>query len=198
MGENHPDCATSFNNIGFALDRKGEYDKAIEYYEKCLNIELKTLGEKHPSIATTYSNIGFAFENKGDYTNAIKFYHQSKEVKIIVFGKKHTSVSLSFFNIGRCFKKLSKYKEAIEAFKNGYKYYRKGGFPFNIAECYERLGEGLKAFDYFLESAEIRKNDPDAGMNHNSTIETIQNAIRLAKELAKESELPEWMKNIEL
>jgi tetratricopeptide (TPR) repeat protein len=181
LGENHPDCAESFNNIGVAWDSKSEFDKALDYYEKCLKIELITLGEQHPSIATSYSNIGFALENKGDYLNAIQFYNKSKKVKIIVFGEEHTSVSLIYFYIGRCFKNLSKYKDAIEAFKNGYKYYQKGGFPFNIAECYERLGEGLKAFDYFLESAEIRKNDPDAGLNHNSTIETIQNAIRLAK-----------------
>ena len=179
-------------------DRKGEFDKALDYYEKCLKIELKTLGEEHPSIAISYSNIGFAFENKGDYTNAIKFYHQSKEVKIIVFGKEHTSVSLIYFYIGRCFKNLSEYNDAIESFKNGYKYYQKGGFPFNIAECYERLGEGLKAFDYFLESAELRKNDPEVGIEEEATIDTVKNVLRLAIDMGRMEELPDWIKQIEL
>jgi hypothetical protein len=33
-------------------------------------------------------------------------------------------------------------------------------------------------------------------MDKESTQEAISNAIRLAKELAKENELPEWIKNI--
>lgn len=198
LGENHPDCASSYNNIGVAFDGKGEYDKALENYEKCLSIELKTIGEKHPSIATSYSNIGFAFENKGDYINAIKFYHQSKEVKIIVSGKEHTSVSLIYFYIGRCYKNLGEYMDAIEAFKNGYKYYKKGGFPFNIAECYEKLGEVNNAFAFFLESAELRKIDPEIGIEAEATIDTVKNVLRLATELERMELVPDWIKNIEL
>jgi tetratricopeptide (TPR) repeat protein len=198
LGENHPECASSYNNIGVEWDSKGEYDKALENYEKCLTIEIKTIGEKHPSIATTYSNIAFAFENKGDYINAIKFYHQSKEVKIIVFGKEHTSVSLIYFYIGRCYKNLREYMDAIEAFKNGFKYYKKGGFPFNIAECYEKLGERFIAFDYFLESAELRKNDPEVGVEEEATLDTVKNVLRLAIDMERMGDVPDWIKQIEL
>jgi tetratricopeptide (TPR) repeat protein len=198
FGENHPDCATSFNNIGVVWDSKGEYDKALDYYKQCLKIELNTLGEEHPSIATSYSNIGFAFENKGDYINAIKFYEQSKEVKIMVCGLEHSSVSLICFYIGRCFKNLNEYKDAIEAFKNGYKYYKKGGFPFNIAECYEELGEANKAFAFFLESAELRKSDPEIGIEAEATMDTIKNVVRLAIELERMGDVPDWIKKIEL
>ena len=38
LGENHPDTAASYNNIGSSYDNKGDYDKALEYYNKCLNI----------------------------------------------------------------------------------------------------------------------------------------------------------------
>ncbi len=36
----------------------GKYSEALEYYERALNIELKTLGEDHPLTATTYHDIG--------------------------------------------------------------------------------------------------------------------------------------------
>jgi tetratricopeptide (TPR) repeat protein len=198
FGTEHPDVANSYNNIGRVWYNIGEYDKALEYYEKCLKIEFKILGAEHPSIATSYSNIGFAFENKGDYTNAIKFYNQSKEVKIIVFGKEHTSVSLTYFYIGRCFKNLCEYTDALEAFKNGYKYYKKGGFPFNIAECYEKLGEVTNALAYFLESAELRKIDPEIGIESEATIDTVKNVLRLATKLERMELVPDWIKNIEL
>ena len=163
-----------------------------------LKIELKILGGEHPSIATSYSNIGFALENKGDFIKAIKFYQQSKDVNLIVFGKENTEVSLIYFYIGRCFKNLSEFNDAIEAFKNGFKYYKKGGFPFNIAECYEKLGERFIAFDYFLESAELRKSDPEIGIEAEATIDTVKNVLRLAIELERMEFVPDWIKNIEL
>jgi CHAT domain-containing protein len=38
FGENHPNVATSYNNIGSAYVWKGEYEKAIEYYSKALTL----------------------------------------------------------------------------------------------------------------------------------------------------------------
>ena len=34
MGENHPDTAGSYNNLGVAYNNKGEHDRAIESYER--------------------------------------------------------------------------------------------------------------------------------------------------------------------
>lgn len=53
------------------------------------------------------------------------------------------------------------------------------------------------ALDYFIKSADIRKSDPEAGINDKSTIDAVQNVLRIAKELRKENELPEWMKNLQ-
>ena len=35
---NHPDLATSYNNIGLVYDRMGEYEKALASYERSLEI----------------------------------------------------------------------------------------------------------------------------------------------------------------
>ena len=34
LGENHPDVARSYNNIGLTYINKGDCNKALEYYEK--------------------------------------------------------------------------------------------------------------------------------------------------------------------
>ena len=39
MGENHPDIATIYNNIGLAYQNKGEYDKSVHYLELALKIK---------------------------------------------------------------------------------------------------------------------------------------------------------------
>ena len=35
--------------LGIAYDSKGEYDKAIDYYERALKITVASLGEDHPA-----------------------------------------------------------------------------------------------------------------------------------------------------
>ena len=40
--------AASYHGLGNVYYRKGDYTKAIEYYEKSLAISLKTLGAEHP------------------------------------------------------------------------------------------------------------------------------------------------------
>jgi tetratricopeptide (TPR) repeat protein len=197
---NHQDDDLSKNyfRIAWLYSKKEKYYDALENYYNCLSIESLSFDENKESIAITFNNIAVVYENINDFQNSIENYYKCLDIRADILGEDHQSVSILFFNIGRVLKSMNKYEDAIEMFNKGYKNFRKGGFPFNIAECYEKLEAKLKAFDYFLESAEIRKNDPDFGLNHNSTAETIQNAIRLAKELNKESDLPDWMKNTKL
>jgi tetratricopeptide (TPR) repeat protein len=57
LGKWHPLVAKSYNNIGSLWEKKGEYDKALEFYQKCLDIELKTLGAEHPYVAESINYI---------------------------------------------------------------------------------------------------------------------------------------------
>ncbi len=146
------DDAGIFSDFGDLSEHSGEYDKALEWYQKGLDIQLKTLGAEHPNVSN------------------------------------------SFWNIGNCQKELQIFIEAIQSFKSGFAIEKKGGYLFQIAECYEALSENLQALDYYIQSAEIRNDDPDAGIEAESTQQSIKACIRLAKELGKEDELPQWIK----
>jgi tetratricopeptide (TPR) repeat protein len=56
-GDEHPDVAIDWNNLGGAWDSLGEYKKAIEYVEKALKILKATLGPNHPSTKTVQNNL---------------------------------------------------------------------------------------------------------------------------------------------
>ncbi len=194
FGLDDPIVAVTYHNIGFVWDHKGEYDKSLEYYQKCLEIRLKTFGMKHPDVANTYNNIGFVWAMKGNYFKALEFYENSLQIKLKSLDSNHTSLAKVYFNIGSCQMKIKNLQSAIKAFYSGFMIQKKGGFPFHIAHCYENMGNKSEALKYFIESAEIRKVDPDCGLEDKTTIESIVNTKRLAKELGKEDELPEWMK----
>ena len=53
-------------NLGVALKQQGDYDRALEYYEKDLAVKLATLGPDHPRTAITYNAIGQAWGSKGN------------------------------------------------------------------------------------------------------------------------------------
>ena len=55
---NHPDIARTDDNIEEVYDRKGEYDKAFEFLQKCLVRKLIPLPTNHPDIARSDHNNG--------------------------------------------------------------------------------------------------------------------------------------------
>ncbi|MGC1122969.1 MAG: tetratricopeptide repeat protein, partial [Candidatus Methanofastidiosia archaeon] len=60
-GENHPDVARDYNNLGLAWYALGDSRKAIDYYEKALKIDVGIYGENHPDVARDYNNLGLAW-----------------------------------------------------------------------------------------------------------------------------------------
>tara|TARA_B100001123_G_scaffold178072_1_gene204140 strand:- start:125 stop:328 length:204 start_codon:yes stop_codon:yes gene_type:complete len=56
-GEDSSDVGMVLINLGVEYSSKGEHDEAIEYYEKALAIQIKTLGPDHPSTKRTQGNL---------------------------------------------------------------------------------------------------------------------------------------------
>ena len=48
-------------NFGTCYGEKNEFDKALEYYFKCLKIYLSKLGDNHEETALTIYNIGLIY-----------------------------------------------------------------------------------------------------------------------------------------
>ena len=195
LGVVHPLVSFSYGNIGLAWYYKNEYDKALGFYHQALDIQIKTLGVEHPSVAIAFNNIGLALIAKGEYDKAITYYEKILQVRIKILGSSHVDLVSSYFDIGNCLQNLGNYQNAIDFFYKAFKIQRNGGIAFHLARCYEAMGNNNEALKYFNESAEIRIGNPKYGLNHHYTIESIKNSNRLAKELGKEDELPEWMFN---
>jgi len=86
----------------------GEYDKAIEYYEKDLKITLATLGENHPSTATSYNNIGSVWKSKGKYDKAIEYLEKALKISINTLGEGHPNVAVVKGNLESAKESLKK------------------------------------------------------------------------------------------
>ncbi len=112
------------NNLGTIVDRLGEWDKAIEYYEKSLKIKEK-LGD-FQGMAQTYNNLGLVYKDKSEWDKAIGYYEKSLEIseKLGDF----QDMALTYINLGTVYKDKSEWDKAIE-------YYEKS------LEISEKLGD---------------------------------------------------------
>jgi tetratricopeptide (TPR) repeat protein len=57
LGEDHPDVATSLNNLALLYESQGRYDQAEPLYLQALNICERRLGLDHPHTVTVRKNL---------------------------------------------------------------------------------------------------------------------------------------------
>jgi tetratricopeptide (TPR) repeat protein len=101
------------NSLGGAWQEKGDYSKAIGYYEKAFQIVIKVFGENHPNVATEYNNLGLAWALKEDYDKAISYYEKSLQINLKTLGEDHPSVATNYDNLGGTWEAKGEYGKAI-------------------------------------------------------------------------------------
>ena len=70
--------ASKNGNLGNAYCNLGEYQKAIEYYEKGLQINIE-IGERSGK-ASKNGNLGSAYCNLGEYQKTIEYYEKGLQI----------------------------------------------------------------------------------------------------------------------
>ncbi len=196
FGNNHYNLAFPYSLIADIYFDKREFEYAFNWFQKTLDIEISNLGIYHKDLIQTYSGLSASIQHLGDHEKAIQYLEKILEIQTKIYTKNHPLIAESFHDIGEVYKFIQKFNIAIENFKKGYEILKRGSFPLKIAQCYEALNDKKNALDYYIQSAEIRKEDPEVGLETEATQESISNAKRLAKEFGKENDLPEWIKNI--
>jgi tetratricopeptide (TPR) repeat protein len=116
LGKDHPDTATTYNNIAVVYDDMGDYDKALEYYEKAKEIYESKLGKDHPFTSTTYNNIATLHFAKDDYDKAMEYFLKAFRIRLIKI-KNHPNTILCFQNLATCYQAANMEKDFAEWLK---------------------------------------------------------------------------------
>ena len=74
---------------GSFIFEKGQYDRAIELFERALRIEEATLGEMHAETAGTISSMGASYSKKGQHDRAIAATERALRICLQVLGPHH-------------------------------------------------------------------------------------------------------------
>jgi len=163
-----------------------DYNQSIYFYNKAL-LKIDNEVEK----ISIYEYLAGSYQFLLDYDSAINIY-----IKIIDIAEREKlteELITAYFRKGFCYYELKNNLSAIDAFNLGFKISGRLYFLERLAQCYENENKKNLAFQYYLEYANKVKAEENS--NEKDEIEvTIRNTIRLAKELDKFNELPEWIR----
>ena len=105
-------------DAGHIAIRLGEYDKALEYYNKALKIREKILRTDNIDIARSYECLGFFYAKKFEYDKALECSNKAREIYESGLGTDDLYIPLicdvTYDNIGAFYYRLGNYDKAFE------------------------------------------------------------------------------------
>ncbi|MGH7598350.1 MAG: tetratricopeptide repeat protein [bacterium] len=125
-----------YNSLGLVYQSKGEWDKAIEFYQKSLDCK-ETVGDVH-DMAQTYGNLGNVYQLKGEWDKAVDFYQKSLEGlekvgDILGMAQTHG-------NLGIVYQRKGEWDKAIEFYQKSLAGKEKVGDIHGMAQTYVNWG----------------------------------------------------------
>lgn len=150
----------SYRNIGVIYYYKGESNKAINYFNKSLEVALKTYDKEHPEIAHIYVNIAATIKNE----KALAYYYKALAIYKKVYGETHWRTAEPHLFIGAYHRDQKEYDIAVKNYQKNIEINTKSLGPDNIVhiKAYRHMGDlyfTKKEYDsslaYFQKSIDV-------------------------------------------
>src|SRR5260370_104188 len=89
LGPEHPDTATSLNNLAELYRDQGKYEQAEPLLKRALAIDEKLSGPQHPDTATNLNNLAGLYRAQGNYAQAEPLYQRALAIYEQQLGLEH-------------------------------------------------------------------------------------------------------------
>ena len=184
--EENRDIAANCCRLATCYSKTGQQTKAIELYERALNILKSLYGEDNHSVASCYNNLGNAYSKMNQNRQAIGIYEKAIAIAERVYSGEHESVAIYCRNLAAVYKDIGEYTEAIELYKDEMRIRQKISGDENemLAKCYNNLGsayryieEPSQAIELFEKELKIRVKIH--GEEHGTVAECYNNLARV-------------------
>jgi hypothetical protein len=131
--------------VGTVWAQRGDYDKALESYNKSLKIR-ERIGDK-AGMASLLSNLGIVAEHRGDYTGAEDHHRRALALRESV--GERWAIGNSMTNLGMIACLGKRYEEARDWFDKAMAINREVGDRWMIAVCHNNLGNACRGLHDF-------------------------------------------------
>ena len=171
-----------YNQLGIIKNRQGHYEKALQYYQKSLDIRQRTLPNNHPHLATSYDNIGLVYSNMREYPQALSFHEKALGIYQKTLPDDDPDLAISYNNIGLVYSNMEEYPKALSSHEKALSI-RQRTLPANhpslavsynnIGAVYFNMGQYPQALSFYEKALDIRQkvlptNHPDVAQSYNN------------------------------
>ena len=159
-------------SLGNIYLRTSRYQKALQYYNKALDIEISRKGLSEKLLASLYQNIAIAQAAKGNYTEAGDFFEKAINLKEKILPDDDPKLATVYLNYGRFLSIVGNQYKAIEFLnraerinvnKFGHDYPGLAPIYFNIGSIYIILHDYEKALNYEQRALDIYSENFSSG-----------------------------------
>ena len=176
------DNSAYIDRLATAKYHQGEYEEALKYFQKSIEIDEPTLGENHPSLSDSYNNIALVYNDMGEYSKALEYYEKTCKIDETALPNNHPDLATSHNNIALVYNNMGEYSKALEYYEKSIEI-RKIALPknhpdlatsySNIGQVYNNMGEYSKALEYYEKDIGIKKialpkNHPDFAISYSN------------------------------
>jgi CHAT domain-containing protein len=112
LGPNHPDLATTLDNLGALYRERGDYLQAEPLLQRGLAIREKWFGPEHRDVTISLNTLAILYTLKGDYARAEQLLNRALTIKEKVLGAGHQELAAPLINLATLYQEKKDYARA--------------------------------------------------------------------------------------
>lgn len=189
LGKNHPDLATTLNNLGICCMHQGNFAEAEECFTQTLMMREQLADEK---LALSLNNLATLYQMQEKYTEAERLYQQAVAIQEQFLGPRKLELARTLSNLGELYRLEKKYKKAEQVFIRALNIYQEPEQTLHrdMAKVLNNLGliaDEKKLYDIAWQFYQysIAITEHLLGANHPDLVSPLYNLASLYQRLGK-------------
>lgn len=114
LGDRHADTLTSIDEAGALRYMQGDFQQALELFEKALDGRRESLGDTHRDTLTTLNHIGLTKHSIGELDAALEYYQRALSGRQRTLGDSHPDTLRTKNNLGVLHRFRGEFDQALE------------------------------------------------------------------------------------
>ncbi|AKB58701.1 hypothetical protein MSBR2_2185 [Methanosarcina barkeri 227] len=183
LGPQHPNVATTLNNLALLYKSTGEYEKALPLFQMALAIREKILDPQNPDIASTLNDLAELYRMMGRYDKAFPLYQKIFDIYEQMLSPQNPEVAMALNDLALLYSEMGNYDKALSLYQRtleivekvmGSQHQYVATVLDNLALLYSQMGCYDKALPLYQRALDI--NEKVLGPQH-PDIATILNNL---------------------
>nr|ACD54747.1 tetratricopeptide 2-like protein [Adineta vaga] len=155
-----------YRQLSRVKEQQGDYESAVAFSEKGLEIVKKSFSSNSPEQTTFYIDLGSLNKKMGVYSKALTYYEKALEIQQQTLPPDHSDLPITYNYIGSIYEKMGQYSKALSFHEKAYEIQKisrstnSSNFATTnsyIGFVYEKMGEYSKALSSHERAYEIQK-----------------------------------------